>query len=102
QFTWVPWDFLTEHKVRGWSNMPVVVPERPDNVAFSRRNVSKAIAAGLTFRPLAVTAKDTIDWNKTRPAAELDALAQGKIAGISAEHEAELLAAWKAKQATNK
>ncbi len=23
QFTWVPWEFLTEQKVRGWSNMPV-------------------------------------------------------------------------------
>jgi 2'-hydroxyisoflavone reductase len=96
QFTWVPWDFLTAQKIRGWSNMPVVIPERPDNVAFSRRNISKALAAGLTFRPLAVTAKDTLDWNKTRPAAELDALAQGKIAGISAEREAQVLAAWKA------
>lgn len=102
QFTWVPWSFLTEHKVRGWSNMPVVVPETPNNVAFSRRDVRKAIAAGLTFRPLAMTAKDTIDWNKTRPKAELDALAQGKTSGISAEREAELLKLWKEHQsATN-
>jgi 2'-hydroxyisoflavone reductase len=101
QFTWVPWDFLTEQKVRGWSNMPVVVPERPDNIAFSRRSVEKAIAAGLTFRPLAVTAKETIDWNNTRPATDQEALAEGKIAGISAQHEAELLAAWKAKKAAS-
>ena len=82
--------------------MPVVIPDRPENVAFSRRSIDKALAAGLTFRPLAVTAKDTLDWNKTRPAAELDALAQGKIAGISAEREAEVLKAWKDKQATSK
>jgi 2'-hydroxyisoflavone reductase len=99
QFTWVPWSFLTEQKVRGWSNMPVVVPETPNNVAFSRRDVRKAIAAGLTFRPLAVTAKDTIDWNKTRPKEELDALAQGKLAGLSAEREAEVLRLWKERQA---
>jgi len=101
QFTWVPWSFLTEQKVRGWSNMPVVVPETPNNVAFSRRDVRKAIAAGLTYRPLAVTAKDTIDWNKTRPAEELEALAKGQQAGISAEREAELLKLWKERQAAS-
>ena len=100
QFTWVPAEFLTEQKIRGWSNMPVWVPDRPDNVAFSRRKIDKALAAGLTFRPLAVTAKETIDWNKTRPAEELQALSEGKIAGISAQREADVLAAWKAKQAT--
>jgi hypothetical protein len=47
-----------------------------------------------------VTAKETIDWNKTRPADELQALSEGKIAGISAQREADVLAAWKAKQAT--
>jgi 2'-hydroxyisoflavone reductase len=99
QFTWVPWSFLTEHKIRGWSNMPVVVRETPNNAAFSRRDVRKAIAAGLTFRPLAVTAKDTIDWNKTRSKEELDALAQGKTSGISAEREAEVLKLWKEHQA---
>jgi 2'-hydroxyisoflavone reductase len=100
QFTWVPADFLAEQKIRAWSNMPVWVPDRPDNVSFSRRKIDKALAAGLTFRPLAVTAKETLDWNKTRPAEELQALSEGKIAGISAQREADVLAAWKAKQAT--
>ncbi|HXT18940.1 MAG TPA: NAD-dependent epimerase/dehydratase family protein [Gemmatimonadaceae bacterium] len=100
QFTWVPWSFLQEQGIRPWSNMPVVVPDTPERAGFSRRSVDKAIAAGLTFRPLAVTAKDTLDWNKTRPAAELEALSQGKIAGISAEREAQVLAAWKQKQAS--
>jgi 2'-hydroxyisoflavone reductase len=99
QFTWVPADFLREQGIRPWSNMPVWVPDGPNNAAFSRRDISKALAAGLTYRSLAVTAKDTLDWNRTRPASELDALAQGKVAGISAEREAQVLAAWKAKQA---
>jgi 2'-hydroxyisoflavone reductase len=104
QFIWVPADFLSEHQVRAWvssptqASMPVWVPDRPNNVAFSRRSVKKALAAGLTFRPLAVTAKDTLDWNKTRPAAELETLAKGGKAGISEEREAEVIAAWKAKQ----
>lgn len=102
QFTWVPADFLREQKLAPWRHMTVWVPDGPNNAGFSRRNIAKALAAGLTFRPLAVTAKDTLDWNKTRPAAELQALAEGKIAGISAQREADVLAAWKAKQATTK
>jgi 2'-hydroxyisoflavone reductase len=108
QFVWVPAEFLTEHQVRAWmssptqASMPVWVPDRPSNVAFSRRTIKKALAAGLTFRPLAITAKETLDWNKTRPAPELADLAQGKHAGISAEREAEVIAAWKAKQAATK
>jgi hypothetical protein len=27
----------------------------------------EALTKGLTFRPLAVTAEDTLDWHKTRP-----------------------------------
>ena len=95
-FTWVPAKFLQEQKVRAWSNMPVWVADTPDNGAFSRRKIDKAIAAGLTFRPLAVTARETLAWNKTRPEAELQALAEGRRAGISARREAEVLAAWKA------
>jgi len=95
-FTWVPAKFLSEQKIRAWSNMPVWVADTPDNGAFSRRKIDKAIAAGLTFRPLAVTARETLAWNKTRPEAELQALAEGRRAGISAQREAEVLAAWKA------
>jgi 2'-hydroxyisoflavone reductase len=102
QFTWVPADFLREQKISAWRHMPVWVPDGPNNAAFSRRSIAKALAAGLTFRPLAVTAKDTLDWNKTRPAAELQTLSEGKIAGISAQRESEVLSAWKAKQAATK
>jgi 2'-hydroxyisoflavone reductase len=97
-FTWVPAKFLAEQKIRPWSNMPVWVPDGPDNGAFSRRKIDKAIAAGLTYRSLAVTARDTLAWNKTRPEAELQALAEGRRAGISAQRESEVLAAWKAAQ----
>ena len=99
QFTWVPADFLEEQKIRAWRDMTVWVPPGRSG-GFSRRNVSKAVAAGLTFRPLAVTAKDTLDWAKTRPEAEQKAMAEGSVGGISAAREAEVLAAWKAKKST--
>src|SRR6185369_10089011 len=57
QFTWVPAEFLTANNVRGWSNMPVWIAPRPNNVGFSQRSIQRALSKGLTFRPLAVTAK---------------------------------------------
>jgi 2'-hydroxyisoflavone reductase len=98
QFTWVPADFLEQQKIRAWRDMTVWVPPTGQSAGFMRRNNAKAIAAGLTFRPLAVTAKDTLDWNKTRPEADLKAIAEGSVGGISAAREAEVLAAWKAKK----
>ena len=100
-FTWVPADFLREQKVRGWAgpnSVPVWLSPTGPTAGFMRRSISKAVSKGLTFRPLAVTAKDTLAWNKTRPQAELDALAAGKGgAGLSREREKEVLDAWKAK-----
>src|SRR5262249_46209035 len=99
QLVWVPASFLAEQKVSAWQNMPVWVgPDAPDNVGDSRRSVVKAVKAGLTFRPLAVTAKDTLDYQKQRPAAEQQRLVDAKQFGISAQREAEVIAAWKAKQ----
>jgi 2'-hydroxyisoflavone reductase len=101
QFTWVPAAFLEEQKIRPWRDMTVWVPPTGGSAGFTRRSNAKAIAAGLTFRPLAVTAKDTLDWNKTRPDAELKAIAEGNVGGISAVREAEVLAAWKTRQRTS-
>ncbi len=99
QFTWVPADFLAAHGVHGWRHMPVWLPPTGATAGFLRKSNARALAKGLTFRPLAVTARDVLDWNATRPAAQLDALAQGAVAGISAQKEAEVLAAWRAAQA---
>jgi 2'-hydroxyisoflavone reductase len=100
QFTWVPWDFLQKEKIRPWRNMTVWQPPYGATAGYQRRNASKAIAKGLTFRPLAVTAKDTLDWHKTRPEAEQLATLNGEINGLSMTREAEVLAAWKASRAT--
>ena len=96
RFTWVPWSFLQEQKIRAWRDMPIVVPPDGPTAGFSRRNIDRALAKGLTFRPLEVTIGDTLAWNKTRPLSEQDRLAAGGVAGISAQREAEVLAAWHA------
>jgi 2'-hydroxyisoflavone reductase len=96
-FTWVPADFLTANGVRGWRHMPIWLPPTGPTAGFLRRSNAKAVAAGLTFRPLSLTAKDTLAWHKTRPEEEQKATLEGAVAGISPAKEAEVLAAWKAK-----
>jgi 2'-hydroxyisoflavone reductase len=92
--TWVPADFLEQQKVSPWGDMPVWIPGTGDNAGFSRRKNGRAVAAGLTFRPLGDTAKDTLAWWKAQPAER-----QAKLrAGIAPEREVEVLAAWKAKR----
>jgi 2'-hydroxyisoflavone reductase len=54
-----------------------------------RIDVSKAIDAVLTFRPLADTIRDTLTWHATRPAD------YALKAGLTTERERELLAAWR-------
>jgi 2'-hydroxyisoflavone reductase len=96
-FTWVPADFLSANGVRGWRHMPMWLPPTGPTAGFLRRSNAKAVAAGLTFRPLSLTARDTLAWHKTRPEAEQKATLEGAVAGISPEKEAEVLAAWKAR-----
>jgi 2'-hydroxyisoflavone reductase len=73
--------------------MPVWQPAMGPTLGFMQVNCQKAYAAGLTFRPLADTAKSTLDWYKTRPAAEQEKAR----AGIAPEKEKAVLAAWHAK-----
>ena len=92
-FTWTDVEFLDEQNVRAWSHMPTWIPARGEMVGFSRFDCSRAIEKGLTFRPLAVTARETIDWHKGRPAEEQERMR----AGLTPEREAEVLAAWHAR-----
>jgi 2'-hydroxyisoflavone reductase len=90
---WVPADFLESQKVEAWSDMPVWVPARGDTAGFAKRSIVKALAAGLTFRPLNLTAADTLAWFKQQPAER-----QAKLkAGLTAGREEEVLSKWKSK-----
>jgi 2'-hydroxyisoflavone reductase len=92
RITWVPKDFLEARNVAPWSDMPVWVPGQGDSAGFAKRSIRNAVAAGLTFRPLAITATDTLDWFKQQPQDR-----QAKLrAGLSPAREHELLSAWKA------
>lgn len=95
-FTWVPWEFLQAQQVRPWRDMTVWQPPVGRTAGYQLRNASKAIANGLTFRPVAVTAQDTLDWHRTRTPEAQAATLNGEINGIGMKREAEVLAAWHA------
>ena len=90
-FTWVDTDFLLERDVGPYSDMPLWMPARGDRIGFNRWDLSRPLAAGLKYRPLAVTALDTLEFHKSRTAERRSNLR----AGIAADREAELLAAWR-------
>ena len=92
KLTWVSTDFLEANNVSAWSDLPVWIPARGDSAGFHRRSIHKALAAGLTFRPLATTAVDALAWFREQPA---DRRAKLK-AGLSPDREAALLTKWKA------
>ena len=90
--TWVPAAFLEAQKVAPWSDMPVWIPAEGDYAGFGRRSNAAAIAKGLTFRPLADTARATLEYHESRTAER-----KAKMrAGIGEEREKEVLAAYKA------
>jgi 2'-hydroxyisoflavone reductase len=65
---WASKEFLQEHEVAPWSDMPVWISDTGEEAGLSRVDVSKAVNAGLRFRPLEETIRDTIAWAETRPA----------------------------------
>jgi 2'-hydroxyisoflavone reductase len=88
RFTWVTEDFLTHQKVEAWSDMPVWAGRES---GLARAKIDRALSKGLTFRPLAETARDTLTWFRSLPQDR-----QLKLrAGLTPEREAEALAAWK-------
>ncbi len=81
-FSWVPDSFLLEHEVGEWMELPLWLAD-PAYAAADRVDVSRGLAAGLDFRPLAETVRGTLDHAST-----VDGV------GLVPEREAALLAAW--------
>lgn len=94
-FTWVSEEYLLEHNVQPFSELPLWVPR--SEAGIEQIDVGKAVGAGLTFRPLEETIKDTLDWARQSDRAsgrkELESLA-GR-SGLTPERERELLDGWR-------
>jgi 2'-hydroxyisoflavone reductase len=71
--------------------MPVWAPSTGEEAGFALVSSARALAAGLTIRPMADTVADTLRWFLGQPEAGRRSLK----AGLSPEREAQVLAAWK-------
>jgi len=80
-FTYVPDALLVEHEVGEWMELPLWLSD-PAFAGMLDTDVSRAVEAGLTFRPLEETVRDALQYAET-----VDGV------GLTPEREAELLAA---------
>jgi 2'-hydroxyisoflavone reductase len=88
--TWVSEEFLEAQGLQPWGDFPAWIPGDP--LMFV--DVSASVASGLTYRPLSVTAADTLAFERSRDPERVAA----RPFGITREREAEVLAAWHASQ----
>lgn len=114
-FTWVDAEFLEKMSISAWGNMPVWIPPGGEMSGICTTSNAKAVKAGLIFRPLAVTVRDTLDWfygqeapgpDRLKPETEFsgpdtprEERAGKRRSGISAKKEREVLDAWHSREA---
>ncbi len=58
---WVAENELLSLDVRPWVDLPLWIPQTHDEI-----DITRALSEGLTFRPLAHTVRDTLDWLQSR------------------------------------
>lgn len=84
ELTWVDSDFLQTHDVEPWAgdgSLPLWLP-RPEYDGMLAHDPAPAVAAGLRLRPVAETAPGCLD---------------SAVTALTADREAEVLAAWHAR-----
>jgi 2'-hydroxyisoflavone reductase len=85
---WVPADVLEERGIENWSMLPLWISD-PQYAGLQRVDASRARAAGLTFRPVEETVRDTLEWVRSGDDLFID---QGRPRpGVDPELERELV-----------
>lgn len=91
EFVWVDEGFLLQAGVRPWTELPLWLSE--EHNGLQSIDNERALSAGLHFRPLVETARDTFEWDQER----------GKRfhrgPGLGPARELALLQAWQAQEA---
>ena len=97
RLTWVDEAFLAEHDVLPWTHLPLWMPQsRETHRYFHGSRIDRALAAGLTFRPLADTIRDTFAWQQARgdqPLPDKPGVAMPDQT-LTADRERAILSAW--------
>lgn len=94
EFVWVEEQFLLEHKVKPWTEIPLWIPEHSPIEGETEPwkgtffiSIEKAVNSGLSFRAIEDTIYDVYQWEKVRKDTK-------RKTGITREREQELLEAW--------
>lgn len=86
EFVWVEDAVLEKAEVEPWTELPLWIPATDRKMTgVMRLDRTKAVAAGLTYRPLGDTIRDTLAWDQTRDPS------LPRKAGLSEEKEAAIL-----------
>ena len=86
--TWVNEDFLIEHGVQDWVELPLWLSYQRNMPGFFNVDAKKANQAGLTFSPLTHTISAVIDWERRN---QID----GILIGMDRKKEQDLLRLWR-------
>jgi len=86
EFVWASEEFIAEHEVAPWMELPVWVPTS-DGKGMLQVSNARACAAGLRFKSTEQVVRETLEWAKSRPGDH------EMRAGLNAEREVELLEA---------
>src|SRR2546423_4710557 len=91
-FTWASEEFLIEKGVEAWSELPLWIPESSETHRyFLSANCERAFAAGLTFRTLSQTIRDTLACQSSGEPAPLKDGVPMQDQTLKPERERELL-----------
>lgn len=91
--TWVPGEWIAG---QGEDIFPIWAPYRARTLGLHTWKNTRAVKAGLEFRPYPQTVGDTLAWYKTQSPG-----GRTRLAGPAPAKEAELLAAWKRESTPN-
>ena len=104
ELRWVDDDFLLEHEVEAWTELPLWSPiADPDAAHVWNADTSGAAKTGLRCRPVSETVRDTWAWMRADDVQPDDEAGRfgghgaGGINGIDADKERRILAAWHAR-----
>lgn len=86
---WIDETFLTEREVRPWIGLPLWIPGLRGRADGGATRIDRAVAAGLTHRPIAETVADTLAWDASRPQEN------AWRATLTPAREAEVLREWR-------
>ena len=98
-FVWVDEGFLVERDVGQWLELPLWIDSRDESMShFMEVDTGRAVTAGLRFRPLTETVRDTLAWLGSREGRGAGTAAMGGTEGVGLDpaRERELLADWRA------